>query len=198
VGHSWGGTVGAVLGSSYPEALRTLVLLDGGFVSGAARSELGAPAGDDRATLIAHAREQASEHETWEGAFGEMRAFFDGGWPDFAEAFAREVFVEADGRVCERVSPETAAAVFHALGKHDPVTCAQTIRAAGLRTLLVACGTIPEYREPKRRESRRFAEAGAPAVELHLDESVGHHPLLQAPDRYVPLLAGRLATARVR
>ena len=128
-----------------------------------------------------------------------MRAIFDGGWPDFAEALSREVFVEADGRVRERASAEGAAAVFHALGRHDPVECARKIRAAGLglRTLLVVCGTIPENREPKRREWKRFAEAGAPVVELHVDEEIGHHALLQAPDRYVPLLAEWLATARV-
>jgi hypothetical protein len=124
-----------------------------------------------------------------------VREWGDPGAP--AEALSREVFVEANGRVRERVSTEDAAAIFHALGTHDPVGCARRIRAAGVRRLLVACGTIPENREPKRREWKRFAEAGAPAVELHVDEEVGHHALLQAPDRYVPLLAGWLARARV-
>jgi pimeloyl-ACP methyl ester carboxylesterase len=86
LGHSWGGTLGVVLGATYPEALRALVLLDGGFVSGEARSELGLPSSDDRDVLIAYAREHTSEHDSWEAAFDELRALFDGGWPDFAEA----------------------------------------------------------------------------------------------------------------
>jgi pimeloyl-ACP methyl ester carboxylesterase len=198
IGHSWGGTVGAVLGARHPEALRALVLLDGGFVSGEARADFGLPASGDRAALVEYAREHTSIHETWGDAFAEMRAFFDDEWPEFAEALTRDVFIEADGHVRERASIEGAAAVFDALGTHDPVSCATAIREAELSTLLVVGGTIPEYREPKRRESHRFAEAGAPVVELHVDDDVGHHALLQAPERYVPLLADWLQGARVR
>jgi pimeloyl-ACP methyl ester carboxylesterase len=188
VGHSWGGTVGAAAAFANPAALRALVLVDGGFIPGEARLDFGLPVGDDRDSLLAFAREAMSEHESWAEAFAELREVAGGNWPPHGEAIGREVFAEVDGRVREHASATGAAAVFDALGSHDARACAERIRDADLPTLLIVGGRTP-YLEAKRRAWERFAAEGAPAVELHVDLETGHHPLLEAPDEYLPLIA---------
>jgi pimeloyl-ACP methyl ester carboxylesterase len=191
VGHSWGGTVGAAAALADPAALHALVLIDGGFVPGEARRDFGLPVENDRESLLAYARGAMSEHGSWAEAFAELREVSGGNWPSHSEAIAREVFAEADGRVREHVSPEAAAAVFDALGAHDALACAERIRDATLPTLLIVTGRTP-YIEVKRQAWERFAAEGAPAVELHVDLETGHHPLLESPDEYIPLIAGWL------
>lgn len=78
--------------------------------------------------------------------------------------------------------------MFDALGAHDALACAESIRDASLPTLLIV-GDRTRYFEAKRRAWERFAAEGAPAVELHIDVGTGHHPLLEAPDVYLPFIA---------
>ena len=187
VGHSWGGTVGAVIAANAPRRLRALVLVDGGFVPGAA-TLLERPQPTDRDSLIAFAREAGSQHDSWDAAFAELRGELGGTWTARAEAVAREVFVEDDGRVCERLSAHAAAAVLDGLAGHDPLGCAARIREAGLPTLLLVGARTPAL-EKKRAAWESFTAAAGPTLELRIDDAVGHHLLLEAPERYVPLVA---------
>jgi pimeloyl-ACP methyl ester carboxylesterase len=126
-----------------------------------------------------------------------LREAYGGAWPRNAEMLARELFAEEDGRVRERGSIDAGAAILGALGDHDSVACAQRIRDARVPTLLIAAGRT-QYREPKRDAWQRFAAAGSPAIELHIDDQVGHHLLMEAPETYVPLITQWLRDVRIR
>jgi pimeloyl-ACP methyl ester carboxylesterase len=147
--------------------------------------------------LLEYVSHSKSDHASWEDAFAELREEFGGAWPAHAEMLARDLSSEQDGRVRERGSIESGAAMLGALGEHDAVACARRIGAAQVPTLVIAAGRT-RYHEPKRGAWQRFAAAGSPAVELHVDEQVGHHLLMESPDTYVPLITRWLRDVPIR
>jgi pimeloyl-ACP methyl ester carboxylesterase len=189
VGHSAGASVGAELASTEPRRVEALVLVDGGYVE---REQLGemagvAPDADDDA-LVAAASAGGERFATWEEALAFVRGLFLG-WPDGAEAAARELFVERDGAVVEAGDPRAEAAVLAGLLRSDPPAWARRLAETRVPTLLLAASGHPA----KPAAAEAFAAAGAPAVDLRHVPQWRHHLVQQDPEGFVRIVLGWLA-----
>jgi pimeloyl-ACP methyl ester carboxylesterase len=187
VGHSIGARIGLELAADPPAGLRSLVMVDGGYLGRDALAKLGVPVDVDFETLVARNREATIDTATWEEAFAKLREHL-GNWTPAAEIAARDILHEQDGRIRESGSPEAAAGMLLAMRAGDPLE-----RAARLTvpTLLLVAGTPRERRPLKQPEWERFA-AASPLVDVVVGEEWGHHPFQQAPEESAQLVGSWL------
>jgi pimeloyl-ACP methyl ester carboxylesterase len=176
VGHSIGANVALALGAAPPPGLRSVVLVDGGYLEVEARARLGAQVHADRQAALEWVRTNMDEWETWDEAFTALRESFES-WTPTTELAVRDALREEDGRVRESGSPEAAAASILALNAHRPVELA---RSLGVPALLLVNGR-EHGREVREPQWTQFA-AASPLVELHVADDWGHHPFQQAPE----------------
>lgn len=189
VGHSLGAYVAAGVATRPPPSLSAAVLIDGGFLDAAGRSELGIPLGAGRDALIAWLRENSPHFPDWDAAIDEL-AEMVGTQPTPAfEAYVRDVFAEVDGEIRETTPAESTADLLLAAFRDDPLDRARRLQ---LPTLLIACGRPPESRPIREPAWTAFANA-SPLVELHVAEQWTHNPILQDPERAGQLIADWLA-----
>lgn len=192
VGHSLGGDIALGVANDPPPGLRAVVLVDGGYLEAADRTDLGAPDTTDREALVASMRQAEARFPDWESARGEIAKFV--GTDELtpaAEAAFRETLEEVDGELREAAPPERSADLLMSFTSGAGEVGA---RAAAIKvpTLLIAAGQPPEAREIKRRAWERFA-AASPLIELHVAEDWGHNALLATPQKCAAVISAWLS-----
>lgn len=144
VGHSWGGSVAVDLAARYPDLVRGIVLVDGGFTS-------------------------PSAHMTWEQAEKAMRppdipgipvdAFMGGArnWPNIKDMWSNDLgemilsnFEVRDAKVYRRLPIDKHMAIVRALFDQKPAEVMPQVRVPAL--------LVPAIREPTNDYERTWSE----------------------------------------
>ncbi len=135
LGHSWGGHVVSNFAAHYPQRVRRIVMIDGGFLDGRlfpeptweAFSERLRPrnVSGDRQQFLGRLREQMSDF--WNG--------------EIERIVQTMVYDDADGQIRDILRPENQAQVIRAMWD-DP--CSSTLTQVQCPALLVAAGPLPE------------------------------------------------------
>lgn len=189
VGHSLGAFVAAAVGTRPPPSLAAVVLIDGGFLDATAMGRLGMPLAAGRTPLIAWLRANSPNFPDWDTAIAALAQMSDTEPTAAFETYVRDVFVEADGEICQTTSVESMADLLLAAFRDDPLERARRLQ---LPTLLIACGGPPDSRAIREPAWTAFA-AASPLVELHVAEQWTHNPVLQDPDAVGRLVGDWLA-----
>jgi len=185
VGHSLGAYLTVGVAAEPPAGLRAAVLIDGGFMDARGMAELGMPVTAGRTELVAWLQTNALRFANWETAIRELAAMVGGAPTPALEAYARELFVEADGEIRDPSPPDRIADTLLAVLDQDVRALAQRI---AIPTLLIACAQ-PAERRPLRESAWRALADASPLIELHVAEGWGHNPILQDPEASSSLIA---------
>lgn len=186
VGHSLGAYIAVGVAGDPPGGLRSVVLIDGGYLGVDELATLGQPprtAGSDE--LLAWVKDSAPRFPDWDTALRELAAMIGCDVTPQLEAYFREELVEVEGEIRDLSAPDHIVDLLAAIRDRDVPALAGGI---AVPTLLIACGRHGERQALAEPAWRRFAEA-SPQIELHVAESWGHNPILQAPDASSRLIA---------
>jgi pimeloyl-ACP methyl ester carboxylesterase len=177
LGHSLGAYVALGVGADPPAVLKTIVLVDGGFMDAAGLVGLGLPVLSGRTELAEFLRSNSLRFPDWQTATQEVARLLCAEVSPALESYLREVMVEADGEVIEASSPERESDLLLAATSADVVALAGSL---AVPALLVACGQ-PSGHRPLREKAWDAFVAASPMVELCIGDDCAHNPVLQAP-----------------
>jgi pimeloyl-ACP methyl ester carboxylesterase len=152
VGHSLGGWVALGVGCDPPEGLRTIVLIDGGYLAARDLVTVGLPVLSGRAEMVAFMEANELRYPDWGTAVRELAKLFPAGLNPAFEAFVHEVMVEVDGEIREASTPERAAESMLVLRDVDVLALGAALKVPAL---LVASGQ-PEASRPVREKAWRL------------------------------------------
>jgi pimeloyl-ACP methyl ester carboxylesterase len=135
IGWSWGGSIGCHVAARHPGRLLGLALLDSGYSDPRPEEE----EGETEAEFLAFARKEweAMRVGDWEAAMGLVQEDRGKVSPD-AEASWREAWVERNGTLELRVSPEAFAYAFAGIVGEPPSAVWPEVAASGVPVLLLA------------------------------------------------------------
>jgi len=185
VGHSLGAHVALGVGCDPPAGLDAIVLIDGGFMTGADFAARGIPVLSGRPELVAWVGSNRPRFADWDAAVKQL-AQMSGAEPTPAFTnYVHEVMAEADGEVRSSTSPEQAADALLACTEEQP---AEMARRLEVPTLLVACGQPVDGREMREKAWQAFV-AESPLLELRVVDNWGHNAVWQAPEALSKLIA---------
>ena len=185
VGHSLGAHVALGVGCDPPAGLNTIVLIDGGFMTGTDFAARGIPVLSGRPNLVAWVASSRPRFPDWGSAIDQLAQMSGAeATPAFA-AYVHEVMAEADGEVRSTTSPEPAADTLLACTEEES---GGTRRRLGVPTLLITCGEPADGRAIREKAWQAFAGA-SPLVELQVADDWGHNALWQAPEASSKLIA---------
>ena len=187
VGHSWGAMVAPYAAARYPDRIRQLVLIDGGFGGG---RRGGATWEEFKARLSP--RDIYGPRERYLGALRRQLAEC---WSDQLEAMVMSmVRIDADGTVHERLEPANHEQVLWAMWQEPSSTVFSQLRCP---TLLAPAGpragANPEFGARKREVVAAAAEAIADCRVEWIPETmhdIGYHK----PDELAHVLRSFLAS----
>jgi pimeloyl-ACP methyl ester carboxylesterase len=185
VGHSLGAYVAVGVAAAPPAGLQAAVLIDGGFMEAQDMAEVGLPLTAGRARLVEWLAANTLRFPDWETATRELAAMVSSDQTAALAAYAREVFVEIDGEIRERATPDQAADLLLATFDHDVRVLADRL---AVPTLLIACGQPAERRPLRQRAWEAFASDSS-LVKLHVADEWGHNPIFQDPETFSTLTA---------
>jgi pimeloyl-ACP methyl ester carboxylesterase len=189
VGHSLGAHVALGVGCNPPAGLNAIVLIDGGFMTGADFVARGIPVLSGRPDLVTWVASTRPSFPDWGSAIRQLAQMCGAeATPAFA-AYVHEVMAEADGEVRSTTSPEPAADTLLACTEEDPVALARRLEVP---TLLIACGQPADSRGIREKAWQAFV-GESPLVELQVVDDWGHNALWQAPEASSKLIADWLA-----
>jgi pimeloyl-ACP methyl ester carboxylesterase len=186
VGHSLGAYVAVGLACAPAGELHSAVLLDGGFMEAEEMAAYGMPITEGRPALTEWLAEGVLTFPSWEDAAREVAPMMHCEQSDAFVAYVRDVFVEVDGEIRERVTPERASDLILATFDHEARALA---RQLAIPTLLLASGEPAEQRVPRQAAWEAFA-SGSPLVQVHVEDDWAHNPIFQQPDVQASLIAG--------
>jgi pimeloyl-ACP methyl ester carboxylesterase len=192
VGHSLGAFVAVGVAAKPPAGLLSAVLIDGGFMQAEDMVRLGMPLTAGRAKLVEWLGANSPRFSDWGTATRELATMVGGRESRTFRAYVRDVFVEIDGEVRERMTADQAADLLLATYDHDPAALARTLE---LPTLLIACGQPAAQRDVRQQAWEAFA-ARSSLIELHVAEDWSHNPIFQDPEVLTALIAGWLRRHR--
>jgi pimeloyl-ACP methyl ester carboxylesterase len=185
IGHSLGAYVALDVAARPPAALRTVVMIDGGFLGRREFREFGMPIGEGRETLIAWLEANDSHFPDWETATTTLSGMLGVDPSPMIADYAREIYVAVGGEIRSAAGVDQRADLLLAILKDDAVPQATDVQVP---TLLIACGQPIEHRAMRQAAWERLVES-SPLVRLHVADEWGHNPVLQAPDAIGALLA---------
>lgn len=184
VGHSLGAYVAVGLACAPPAELQSAVLLDGGFMEASDMAAYGMPITEGRTALVEWMAGGVLSFRSWGDAVREVAAMMECTESDALVAYLRDLFVEVDGEIRERVTPERAADLVLATFDHDTRPLAKEL---AIPTLLLASGKPAERRIPRQAACEEFASASS-LVKLHVEEGWAHNPIFQQPEVLASLI----------
>ena len=185
VGHSLGAHVALGVGCDPPAGLNAIVLIDGGFMTGADFAGRGIPVLSGRPQLVAWVASSRPRFPDWDSAIRHLAQMSGAeATPAFA-AYVHEVMTEADGEVRSTTSPEQAADTLLACTEEDPVALARRLEVP---TLLITCGQPADGRAIREKAWQAFV-GESPLVELQVADDWGHNAPWQAPEASSKLIA---------
>ena len=135
LGHSWGGHVVSNLAYHYPERVRRIVMIDGGFLDGRLFPEPTWEAFSDRL----RPRNVTGDRQEFLNRLREQMAGF---WNGEIERIVQTmVYEDEDGQIQDILRPENQGQVIRAMWD-DP--CSHTLTQVQCPALIIAAGPVPE------------------------------------------------------
>ena len=135
LGHSWGGHVVSNFAAHYPDRVRRIVMIDGGFLDGRLFPEPTWEAFSDRL----RPRNVTGDREEF---LNRLREQMDGWWNSEIERIVQTmVYEDENGQIQDILRPQNQAQVIRAMWD-DP--CSSTLPQVQCPTLLIAAGPVPE------------------------------------------------------
>ena len=174
LGHSWGGHVVSNFAAHYPGRVRSIVMIDGGFLDGRLFPEPTWEAFSDRL----RPRNVTGDREEFLNRLREQMA---GWWNSEIERIVQTmVYEDEDGQIQDILRPQNQAQVIRAMWD-DP--CSSTLPRVQCPALMIAAGPVPERANSDFAQLRRrmvgAAEAALPNGRAHwIPETVhdiGYH-----------------------
>ena len=174
LGHSWGGHVVSNFAAHYPDRVRRIVMIDGGFLDGRLFPEPTWEAFSDRL----RPRNVTGDREEFLNRLREQMA---GWWNSEIERIVQTmVYEDDDGQIQDILRPENQGQVIRAMWD-DP--CSSTLPQVQCPALMIAAGPVPERANSDFAQLRRrmvgAAEAALPNGRAHwIPETVhdiGYH-----------------------
>jgi pimeloyl-ACP methyl ester carboxylesterase len=135
VGSSWGAYLGVAFAGTHPEAVRAVVLLDGGYFA------------NPDEPLLSLSLEALREQEralpeyrwpSWDAAFAVYREWAEGRWSPELEDYVRSVLREECDEVVSIMGPDVFAAGRYGLLHADLADAQERLGRTGLPVLLLA------------------------------------------------------------
>lgn len=155
LGHSWGGHVVSNFAARYPERVRRIVMIDGGFLDGRLFPEPTWEAFSERL----RPRNVTGNREEFLNRLREQMAGF---WNSEIERIVQTmVYEDEDGRIQDILRPENQAQVIRAMWD-DP--CSGTLPRVKCPALLIAAGPLPERANSDFAQLRRRMVGAAEAA----------------------------------
>ena len=157
LGHSWGGHVVSNLAYHYPDRVRRIVMIDGGFLDGRLFPEPTWEAFSDRL----RPRNVTGNREQFLTRLREQMSAF---WNSEIERIVQTmVYEDENGNIQDILRPENQAQVIWAMWD-DP--CSHTLAQVQCPTLMIAAGPLPERANSDFAQLRRRM-VGAAEAALH-------------------------------
>ena len=157
LGHSWGGHVVSNLAYHYPDRVRRIVMVDGGFLDGRLFPEPTWEAFSDRL----RPRNVTGNREQFLTRLREQMSAF---WNSEIERIVQTmVYEDENGNIQDILRPENQAQVIWAMWD-DP--CSHTLAQVQCPTLMIAAGPLPERAHSDFAQLRRRM-VGAAEAALH-------------------------------
>ena len=156
MGHSWGGHTSSNFAAHYPERVRRLVMIDGGFLDGRLFPD---PTWEGFSTRLSPRNVSGDRKEFLDRLRTQMAAF----WNSEIERIVQTmVYEDEDGMIQDILRPENQAQVVRAMWD-DP--CSATLPQVRCPTLIVPAGPSPERANTEFAQMRRnMVEAARSAL----------------------------------
>ena len=174
LGHSWGGHVVSNFAYHYPDRVKRIVMIDGGFLDGSLFPEPTWEAFSDRL----RPRNVTGDRDEF---LNRLREQMSGFWSSEIERIVQTmVYEDEDGQIQDILRPANQGQVIRAMWD-DP--CSHTLAQVQCPALLIAAGPLPERANSDFAQLRRrmvgAAEAALPNGRAHwIPETVhdiGYH-----------------------
>ncbi len=157
LGHSWGGHVVSNFAAHYPDRVRRIVMIDGGFLDGRLFPEPTWEAFSDRL----RPRNVTGDREEFLTRLREQMAdFWNGGIERIVQTM---VYEDENGQIQDILRPENQAQVIRAMWDEP---CSSTLPQVQCPTLMIAAGPLPERANSDFAQLRRRM-VGAAEAALH-------------------------------
>lgn len=156
MGHSWGGHTASNFAAHYPERVRRLALIDGGFLDGRLFPE---PTFEAFSQRLRPRDVSGNRPQFLDRLRGQMAAFWN---PEIERIVQTMVWEDADGLMRDYLHPDHHAQVIRAMWD-DP--CSQTLPQVTAPTLLIPAGPMPDRANTDFAAlRRRMVDAAAQAL----------------------------------
>ena len=154
LGHSWGGHVVSNFAAHYPDRVRRIVMIDGGFLDGRLFPEPTWEAFSDR---LRPRNVTGDRREFLDRLRGQMAGF----WNSEVERIVQTmVYEDVEGQIQDILRPDNQAQVIRAMWD-DP--CSHTLTQVQCPALLLAAGPLPERANSDFAQLRRRMVGAAEA-----------------------------------
>ncbi len=154
LGHSWGGHVASNFAAHYPDRVRRIVMIDGGFLDGRLFPEPTWEAFSDR---LRPRNVTGDRREFLDRLRGQMAGF----WNSEVERIVQTmVYEDEEGQIQDILRPDNQAQVIRAMWD-DP--CSHTLTQVQCPALLLAAGPLPERANSDFAQLRRRMVGAAEA-----------------------------------
>ena len=184
IGHSWGGHTSSNFAANYPDRVKRLVMIDGGFLDGRMFPE---PTWEGFSTRLAPRNVSGDREEFLTRLRTQMAAF----WSDKIERIVQTmVYEDEDGMIQDILRPENQAQVIHAMW-HDP--CSATLPRVQCPALIVPAEPSPDRANTEFAEMRRrmvaAAESALPNGRVHWVPDTVHDIGYHKPEELAAVIA---------
>jgi pimeloyl-ACP methyl ester carboxylesterase len=176
LGFSWGGLVAAHFAAAFPDRTSALVLLDGGYVDPADRSDLDVELPLDQRIAEARERLARERYPNWD-AFVTAERDSMARWSPAIEAAARFAAVERGGVVTPALPAEVFGAAAHGIATTPVAPLLDRLSVVPVPVLLLAADEPPETAALREKSLERFRTA---LPEAEVRQLSGPHDLLDA------------------
>jgi pimeloyl-ACP methyl ester carboxylesterase len=183
IGHSWGATIGCHVSAQSPERLRSLTLLDAGYLP--ARPEW-----SDAAATLQRARSWTSEFRfpSWEALDGQRDPDARRWSTWLTTATAAGMRRGSDGAIVPVLSPEIYTAVSTGVAAEPPASVHGRMKQGRVRTLLIRATQPSEDEASRAAAAEAFARA-VPQARVHAAHGCGHDVIVDLGPQLAHLLA---------
>ncbi|WP_085521914.1 alpha/beta fold hydrolase [Tuberibacillus sp. Marseille-P3662] len=173
IGHSWGAHLALYFASKYPEWVKGLVLLDGGYLQHDDRPDASLQKDLEQVEVFY----DSVRFPSWE-AFIESEKAELPRWSETLEAASRSQVIEKDGEIRLAASPYTCQALIKGIYE-DPI---ETVFRKIKSPLLLIRSTLPEDMEGLRKRAVNRLQAAIPGAEVQVIVDATHDIYRDAPE----------------
>lgn len=172
-GHSWGAHLALYVAALYPELIKGLVLLDGGYLQQNPKGE-----SDDQLLKNVEAFYESVRFPSQE-AFLESEKADSSRWSKEIEAAALAQVTEIDGEIRLIVSPFTTMAIIKGIDAEPTAKIFTEVQSP----VLLLRSTLPNELENRRQESVKQFMDGLPQAKVQPILNTGHDIYRDAPEK---------------